>query len=389
MKRHSRHNNFGPFRLVAGLALLAVGIATSLVLASYHLTGEAGLNCGPQSGCAHALASRWSNIGGWPVAYVALCYFSGAALAWLVSQQFGVGTFLRVVVRLAAIVSLAYLILSWQLQIACPYCLITQGASLAFWLLVETSSKSPELARSAMAFVGGFAVVFAAITVVQSERRWQQAIEPEVEPAGFDLPVDDRRARSQPRSQSTSSGRDSASETMDVATVEVTIYTDYCCPVCVEVDEALAAAAERNEKIVLTVKNYPICTDCNPHTGENLHPNACQAARAAEAARMADSGGDQGFWRMHAWLFQRGGEFTVEELREALPGLGFREIDQFIEAMSSQEVNRRIQADIKQAAVMRVDSTPTIFVNGTQLRNWKDGSGLETAIMAIARRKAR
>jgi protein-disulfide isomerase len=57
--------------------------------------------------------------------------------------------------------------------------------------------------------------------------------------------------------------------------------------------------------------------------------------------------------------------------------------------MGSQEVNRRIQADIKQAKALGIDATPTLYVNGVRLRNWKDGSGLESAILAIARRKDR
>ena len=46
----------------------------------------------------------------------------------------------------------------------------------------------------------------------------------------------------------------------------------------------------------LAIRHFPMCKACNPHALD-LHPNACWAARAAEAASIV--GGDAAFWRMH------------------------------------------------------------------------------------------
>src|SRR5688572_1107366 len=103
MDRHAPRTRLRDSRWIAGLVLLAVGMAASLALASHYLTAKGFPYCGPHSGCAEALASRWSNIGGWPVAYVALCYFGGAILAWILARRHGSGAFLRYAVRLAVL----------------------------------------------------------------------------------------------------------------------------------------------------------------------------------------------------------------------------------------------------------------------------------------------
>ena len=360
MERHARQAELGTARQIAGWALLAVGLAASLALAMHALTGKSFPHCGPEQGCDEALASRWSNIGGWPVAYAALCYFAGTSLAWLTARRQGVSLFLRWVVRLAALVSVAYLLLGWHLNIRCWYCLAVQAANLSFWLLVETSPKSRESLRSAMAFVGAFAVLFAAITVTESERRWREGETAQEQ--------HDRTADSSPIS------------------AEVTVYTDYSCPICADVDDELSEVMQTNPDLLVTVKHYPLSTECNPHIATTLHPNACQAARVSMAARTV-SDNDAAFWRTHYWLFERNGNFTTDELREALPELGFDDSEAFLQAVGSDEVKRRIQIGLSDAKARGVDGTPTLFVNGALLRNWKENA-LEAAIRSAASRKS-
>ena len=60
---------------------------------------------------------------------------------------------------------------------------------------------------------------------------------------------------------------------------------------------------ESNERLSVRIvfKHYPLNPECNPHARRMTHPNACAAARAAEAGRLI--GGNEGFWRMHDQLF--------------------------------------------------------------------------------------
>ena len=113
----------------------------------------------------------------------------------------------------------------------------------------------------------------------------------------------------------------------------------------------------------------------------NIHPNACRAALAAEAAGLL--GGEDAFWRMHSWLFDRGGDFTDAELQSGLREFGFDDAGTFLKTMGEEPARRRVREDIDQGRAF-VASTPTILVNGIELRGWNAPQGLERAVQAAA-----
>jgi len=122
-----------------------------------------------------------------------------------------------------------------------------------------------------------------------------------------------------------------------------------------------------------------MCRDCNwTILHPSFHDNACRAAWAAEAADVL--GGNDGFWRMHHWLFDRDGLFTDEELREALPELGFNDPEAFFTAMAGDEVRGRVQEDIEVAEALGLDGTPLIFVNGVELQGAAVAGNVTAAI---------
>ena len=65
----------------------------------------------------------------------------------------------------------------------------------------------------------------------------------------------------------------------------------------------MSAFVYENQQLVRVVYKYAaLCTDCNPMLDESAHPNACKAARAAEAARVM--GGNEAFWKMADRLYE-------------------------------------------------------------------------------------
>ena len=106
------------------------------------------------------------------------------------------------------------------------------------------------------------------------------------------------------------------------ASIRIVFFSDYQCPDCRRVEAEIRALVSERDDISLSAKHFPLCTDCNRHITKSPHPNACWAARAAEAAGILR--GNEGFWQMHYWLFDRSGSFTGAELQAGLSEIGAR-----------------------------------------------------------------
>jgi protein-disulfide isomerase len=113
---------------------------------------------------------------------------------------------------------------------------------------------------------------------------------------------------------------------------------------------------------------------------------------AAEAAGRL--GGNEGYWRMHAWLMANQDRFDDEALRQAATKLGF-DADSFFIAMTDDDLQANIQDDIQAGSRLPrlrlgtaagVNSIPTIFVNGRYIPRWRldDRSVLEEIIAEAA-----
>lgn len=166
----------------------------------------------------------------------------------------------------------------------------------------------------------------------------------------------------------------------------VVIFSDFQCPSCRRYEkwfyDTVVPLGEKNGGLRVVFKHWPICTDgCNPNVSFNLHPKACQAARAAEAAMML--GGDDAFWKMHGLLFEHHADWVkntalfVEYARRI--GL---DADAFVAAMNGDEVLARIkrdaeeganlgrdQVDEKELEYVKVNSTPSLFIDGKRIPN--------------------
>ena len=102
--------------------------------------------------------------------------------------------------------------------------------------------------------------------------------------------------------------------------------------------------------------------------------------RAAEAASCA---GDQGvFWRYHDTLFlnQTGPtSFVDDRLKQMAADLGL-DTAAFNSCLDGGEKRAEVEASIAAAREQGVDSTPTIFINGTEVQDWHDFNAVSQAI---------
>lgn len=174
------------------------------------------------------------------------------------------------------------------------------------------------------------------------------------------------------------------------------IFGDFQCPACAQfetqLNEWIVPTANKNYGgLKVVFKHWPISPACNKYTTVDQHPQACIAGRAVEAARLV--GGEDAFWKMHDLLFaSRKAIKDADEKWYVQKGqeLGLNP-DAFRQAMNSQEAADRIAADVLEGetlgmkivedpqkatggketdpAVVKVDSTPAIYVDGKKVRS--------------------
>ncbi len=362
--------------------MLGLAALLSAQMALQHAAGIGLPGCGPGSPCARAAASRWGSLPGlgWPVSYLGTAFFCGVVVAWIAGRGAMSGALLALV-RLGVAASVFFVVVSIGERLLCAYCLAVHGANFIGWIAAERAAgpggaPRVRLRRTLASFAVGAALVGVALAVLDVRSRRAAAATAEK-----NLAVSTEALRGAPGSDAARSFGGRFPLGPDHARVRVVIFTDYQCPDCRLIESQVEALIRARPDVSLSVKHFPFCTECNPRAERNLHPNACWAARAAEAAGAL--GGPDGFWRVHRWLFDRGGAFTDAELRAALPGLGF-DADRFVAEMSSDRTLNVVRADIDEAFGVGLSTTPMIFINGVELKGWTAPDALSRAAEAAA-----
>ena len=148
------------------------------------------------------------------------------------------------------------------------------------------------------------------------------------------------------------------------ATLTLVEFSDFQCPWCRKASYELKPLVDAFPgKVRLVFKNYPIDASCNPAISQGSgHQFACKAARMA---RCAGFQGDDNFWVMHDLLFQV--DSWSEEVLSELPYEANLDVEAFEECLELHEVRKRVEQDIKAAYDVKIQGTPSFFVNGRKL----------------------
>jgi protein-disulfide isomerase len=150
------------------------------------------------------------------------------------------------------------------------------------------------------------------------------------------------------------------------ARVTMVEFTDYECPTCGRTAPVLEEVTkEYADKVKLVVRDFPL----------DMHAHAFKAAIAAEAAR------EQGkYWEYASLLFKNQKALTVENLKDYATQAGLDRV-KFDQALDSDKYAANVRRDLRDGALIGVDSTPTVFVNGRRVRD-RTAEGLKAAIEA-------
>lgn len=152
----------------------------------------------------------------------------------------------------------------------------------------------------------------------------------------------------------------------DKKNVILTEYSDFQCPACAtyfDLIKGLDETSDENkaifENVTFVYRHFPL---------DQIHPNAREAAWAAEAAAKHGA-----FYPYHDILFSRQSEWAdlgdpsdqfvkyAEELK--------LDLEQFKKDSSSDSVKYKVQKDYLSGMEVDVQGTPTFYLNGTKIRS--------------------
>jgi len=156
------------------------------------------------------------------------------------------------------------------------------------------------------------------------------------------------------------------------APVTIVEFTDFQCPACAAMHPVLDEVLKSyGDKVRFVVRDFPL----------NQHENARKAAEAANAAN------EQGkFFEYIAILFKNQKALDTASLKKYASDLGLNRT-KFDAALDRGIYAAEVKHDIEDGEMYGVGSTPTIFINGVQLRTLS-ADGLREAIDRAAKSAA-
>ncbi len=370
-----------------GLVCLGLGAAAAAVLAAKELHLVSAPGCGEGSPCERAAASAFGRVPlvGWPTSFAGLAWFAALAAAWIpVRARGAIPAALRPLVWAGTAASVALLVAMIAGRYACPYCIAVHVGNFGFLFAVEAAPRRFGPSGRGLAW---FAAAFAATTALASGARYASVSSARREASETTQRIAEEATRRSAAPPATTSPEDTPPFTGRYrlgppnAPIRMVIFADFQCRECLAVEMEVRKILASHPDVSVSMKHFPFNRDCNPMVGGKLHPNACWAARAAEAAGMLR--GNEGFWQMHHWLFDRKGGFTDAELKAVLQEFGYDQAA-FLKAMASDEAKNRIEADAREANLLGLYVTPLVFVNGVEFRSWFVEGNLTRAIDALS-----
>jgi predicted DsbA family dithiol-disulfide isomerase len=137
------------------------------------------------------------------------------------------------------------------------------------------------------------------------------------------------------------------------APITLVVFSDFQCPFCSKVQPLLDEILKKNpDKLKVVFKHLPL----------QMHKNALPAALASIAAQ------EQGkFWEMHDALFAAAKDLSKENIEKAAKDIGL-DMEKFNKDLAGSTVQEKLKKDMLDAGKAGVGGTPTLFINGRQVK---------------------
>lgn len=162
-------------------------------------------------------------------------------------------------------------------------------------------------------------------------------------------------------------------------------YGDFECPFCGQYYPIVKQVAEEyKDRVVFQFRNFPL---------QGIHKNAFAGARAAEAAAQQGK-----FWQMHDQLYENqdpsgasgwvASDNPITYFDQFAKTIGLN-VSQFDKDYQSDKVNALVNADIAEGNKLKVNATPTFFLDGERIQPGYSAADFEKYINAELAKKAK
>jgi protein-disulfide isomerase len=142
------------------------------------------------------------------------------------------------------------------------------------------------------------------------------------------------------------------------APITIVEYSDFECPVCRNLHDALRGLLPNYPQVKVLFKDYPI---------EQIHPWARTAALAGRCAYHQDP---KAFWKVYDFIYDGQDVISASNAYDKMIDFAGRaglNTDAFKSCMASSQAASEVDANIANANQLEVRSTPTLFINGRRL----------------------
>ena len=142
------------------------------------------------------------------------------------------------------------------------------------------------------------------------------------------------------------------------APVTLVEFSDFECPVCRSLHDALRGLLPNYPQVRVVFKDYPL---------EQIHP---WARTAALAGRCAYQQAPAAFWKMYDLIYDSQDVISAENAWSKMTdfaGQSGLNADAFKACMASPEAGAAVDASRANGVLLEVGSTPTMFINGRRI----------------------
>ena len=325
--------------------------------------------------CTQVYQSRFSTVRGVPVAIFGAMWFAVAALLSVtgftarqsVRESVPGYLFVMSTIALAVVLYLGYASF-FLLKAVCLLCLTTYAAVIGLFLISGGATSFPmtTLPRRAAGDVRVLVTSPLAITLVVlffAGAATTLAFFPREALAPGGLPATTQDQRSELERFMATAPRTPLVIPADGAKVLVVKFNDYQCPACgqsyLQYKPILAKYEATSPGMVkMVMQDYPLNPACNANLTTMIHPAACDAAVAVRLAKQHNRGE-----AMEEWLYTHQTGMTSPLVRQAARDVG--QVTDFDAKYAS--TLEAVKSDVALGRQLRVQQTPTFFINGIKI----------------------
>jgi protein-disulfide isomerase len=164
----------------------------------------------------------------------------------------------------------------------------------------------------------------------------------------------------------------------DNAKVQLVEFSDFQCPACQQATKVVDQLSEEfGDALLVVYKNYPLDDKCNPKVQNKFHDYACDAAFLARCA------GRYGrFWEFNRIVYENQPQLSTENLHKWAKQVGLND-EQIKECLNSKDIQEKIKSDVEAGEKAGVEGTPTLFINGLRVVDWRSVESLSHKIRQL------